>query len=371
MVHRADRRRFIRYGVLLAAAACLPAAGAGRRLRFMALGQAAIQNDLCAQANPELGKFSALFSQADICFTDLETAVAEPGVLEPTNKTGFLKAAPPATLDCLRSLFFNMLALSNNHSWDLGAQGILATLAEVKARGFTYAGTGENLAQAVLPGYRDTPAGKVALVSMASGAVREGAAATGARAGVNEVKVNAGTVDDSDAKRILSAIREAARNAAYVICYQHNHYWEKDFRATPPWQRHWARLCIDAGASAFVSHGAPLLQGIEIYRDRPVFYDLGSFIFQSKTEVGYYPPEVWESAVADCRFEDGRLVGLELLPVVLNERGDSGESFFATRGRPRLAHGVDATRVLDRLRNLSSPMGTEIKIEAGVGRVAI
>ena len=369
-----DRRRFVRDMALLTGVCCLPAAGAatGRRLRFMALGQAAIQYDLRLQAYPDLARFGALFGQADICFTDLETAVAEPGAFEPTNKTGFLKAAPPATLDFLRGLSFNMLALSNNHSWDLGAPGILSTLQEVHARGFTYAGTGENLARAAMPGYRDTAAGKVALVSMASGAVREGAAATPARPGVNEVKLDAGgVINADDAERVLTAIREAARNAAYVFCYQHSHYWEKDFRVTPGWQRTWARQCIDAGACAFVSHGAPLLHGIEIYRGRPILYDLGSFIFHSRTAVGYYPPEVWESVVADCSFDDGKLVAMELVPVVLNERGASAESFFETRGRPQIARGADAARVLGRLRELSLAMGTEIGISADVGRVRI
>ena len=368
------RRRFIRDLVLLAGATRMPVAGAEvkGRLRFMASGQAAIQYDLRLREYPDLARFGALFGQADICFTDLETAVAEPGTLEPTNKTGFLKAAPPATLDCLRSLSFNMLALSNNHSWDLGAPGILSTLEAVRARAFTYAGTGEDLAQAAMPAYRDTVAGKVALVAMASGAVREGAAATPARPGVNEVKLDAGgAIDAGDAERVLTAIREAARNAAYVFCYQHSHYWEKDFRVTPEWQRAWARRCIDAGASAFVSHGAPLLHGIEIYRSRPVFFDLGSFIFQSRTEVGYYPPEVWESVIADCVFDDGKLVAMELVPVVLNERGISAGLFFETRGRPQFARGADAARVLERLRRLSLALGTDIRISSDVGRVLI
>jgi poly-gamma-glutamate synthesis protein (capsule biosynthesis protein) len=248
----------------------------------------------------------------------------------------------------------------------------MATLNAVRSRGFTYAGTGENVAQATAPAYRDTAAGRIALVCMASGAIREGAAATATRAGVNEVRLEGnGELNAQDTVRNLASIREAARSTPHVFCYQHNHYWEKDFSLTPAWQRAWARRCIDAGACAFVSHGAPLLHGIEIHRGRPIFYDLGSLIFHTKTPVGHYPAEVWESAIADCVFEDGRLSSLELIPVVLNESGVGAQAFYETRGRPTLARGADASRILARLQRLSSELGVAITIAGDMGRVVL
>ncbi|MER8923834.1 CapA family protein [Mesorhizobium sp. M0802] len=38
-------------------------------------------------------------------------------------------------------------------------------------------------------------------------------------------------------------------------------------------------MCIDAGANLFVSHGAPVLQAVEIYNGAPIFYGLGNFLF--------------------------------------------------------------------------------------------
>jgi len=64
--------------------------------------------------------------------------------------------------------------------------------------------------------------------------------------------------------------------AECVIVYQHSHYWDRgDWRRTPEWQKRWARRCIDAGATAFVGHGVPLLHGLEIYRGRPQLVDDG------------------------------------------------------------------------------------------------
>jgi poly-gamma-glutamate synthesis protein (capsule biosynthesis protein) len=371
---RAGRRNFFRALGALAAASSVPLLHAATpgRLRFMALGQAAIQFDLREHPYDGFAPLAKYLAQADVCFTDLETPIAGPGAEKATRDTIFLKAAEPVVLECLKALSVNVLALSNNHAWDFGTGGVLATRDAVRSRGFAYAGTGENVERATAPGYHDGAGGRVALVSMASGAIREGAAATATRAGVNEVRLEPnGDLNSADTARNLAAIREASRTTPHVFAYQHNHYWEKDFRMTPAWQRAWARQCIDAGACAFVSHGAPLLQGIELYRGRPIFYDLGSVVFHTKTKVGHYPPEVWDSAIADCVFDNGRLVSLELVPVTLNESGISEERFYETRGRPTLARSADAARILGRLQRLSSDSGVRITQVGDVGRVAV
>ena len=374
MTHPAayTRRTFLRDALALAVGTSSAAAFANPPLRLIALGQAAIQHDLRQQDYPEFRRLAAILKRADICFSDLETAIAGPGAGAPTRNSDFIKVADPAVLDCLKDWSINMLALSNNHSWDIDTGGILATLEAVRMRGFAYAGTGANIAAAVAPGYRDTPAGRVALISMASGAIREGAAATEERAGVNEARLTPERqIHEDDAARNIASIREASRNAQYVICYQHDHYWERDFRITPGWKRAWARRCIDAGASMFVSHGAPLLHGIEIYRGKPLFYNLGSFVFHSKTPIGYYLPEVWESVIADCVFLDGRFVSVDLIPLELNERGMSPETQYATRGRPTIARGADAQRILDRVQKLSAVWGTDLRKNGDSARLVV
>jgi poly-gamma-glutamate capsule biosynthesis protein CapA/YwtB (metallophosphatase superfamily) len=79
-----------------------------------------------------------------------------------------------------------------------------------------------------------------------------------------------------DSARLLAAIAEAAARADIVLAYHHNHTLETGGRRTPEWQRGFARQCIEAGASLYVSHGAPRLHGIELYRGKPIFYDLGN-----------------------------------------------------------------------------------------------
>ena len=164
-----------------------------------------------------------------------------------------------------------------------------------------------------------------------------------------------------------------------VIACHHNHLFEdrpppcppppsgegsgrgRDGRDPPRWQQDFARWCIDAGASIYVGHGAPRLNGIEIHRGRPIFYNLGNFIFQTATAPGYYDDEVWHGVIAECRFEGSRFVKARLTPLRLNTEGVGGPGHLPTRGLPSLARAAAAEAILPRLASLSQPFGTVIQ----------
>ena len=341
-------------------------------LRLTVLGQALIQHDLRADPWPDLSVLAAMFARADVCFTDLETAIRGPQAEVPTRQGVFLHAADPVVLDCLKELSIALVATANNHAWDLGTGGIIGTLAALDARGFAHAGTGVSLAAAAAPAYRRTANGTVALVAMASAAIRDGAAATVTRAGVNELHRDAeGALDAVDTGRIFAAIAEAAMQADVVLAYHHNHILEQSGRATPLWQRAFARQCIDTGASLYLSHGTPRLHGIEFYRGKPIFYDLGNLIFQTATEEGFYDDAVWQSVVAECRFAGGHFQDMTLTPLQLSPRGITGASDLATRGRPSIVRGVAANAILNRLAELSRPFGTALERADGTAVIRI
>lgn len=351
-------------GVLLHATFAIVARAEPLRIAFT--GQALIQNDLRTTAPEKVRALAGVLRGHDVVFTDLETVI-DTGQGTKTNTTQFFHAAPPAVLDCLHDLGFNLLALSNNHAFDLGPPGVLAAIEETRRRGFVFAGTGPTLAAAAAPAVIVTPRGKVALVAFAS-KIPAGAGATATQPGVNEVKLDekTGEIDAADAARVFASLRDAARTADVVIAYQHDHYWEKDNRVTPEWKKRFARACIDAGATVFVSHGAPLLHGIELYHGRAIFNDLGGLVFHTITAPGYYLPEVWESAIVETEFQNGRLTAIKLRAVTLNEKGEGeppAPRFYETRGAPSLATGPQAQAILTRLVRLSAALGTKISLD--------
>jgi poly-gamma-glutamate capsule biosynthesis protein CapA/YwtB (metallophosphatase superfamily) len=171
---------------------------------------------------------------------------------------------------------------------------------------------------------------------MASGLIADGASATATRPGVNELRVEGNAPNAEDARRILQSIRNARQQADLVIVYQHNHVFDKPFvtimseelpeRLSPPdWLKKWTHAEVDAGADIIVMHGAPLLHGVEIYRDRPIFFDLGNFIFQLPPTLIYLDePIVWESVVAYVEFERNALKSIN--PPHSAEQDRSGPS---------------------------------------------
>src|SRR6516165_1388803 len=144
-------------------------------IRLVLTGQAMIRSDVRSHT-PDITSTIAPLLQGDVVFTNYEATV---GQKASNDDRGFL--SPPESLDALKALGFNLLALSNNHSFDLKVAGIQNTLREVKARDLAHAGIGNTLQEATAPGYLKTPKGTIALVAMASGLIAEGGMAAADR----------------------------------------------------------------------------------------------------------------------------------------------------------------------------------------------
>jgi poly-gamma-glutamate capsule biosynthesis protein CapA/YwtB (metallophosphatase superfamily) len=360
-------------------------------------GQSMLRSDLRTTAPKAMPVMQALL-QGDVVFTNFEAAIALPGQSVSEGR-GFL--TPPAALDALKALGFNLLSLSNNHSFDMQATGIRNTIAEADRRGIVHAGIGLTLNDAAAPAYLKTPKGTIGLVSSASGLIAPGGMAGADRPGVNELRIKAGDKDNQasvdlpgagpnvpypeDAERILRSIREARKRADLVIVYQHNHvFGNRSFatifsegmaeRLAPnAWLQKWVRAEVDAGADIVVMHGAPLLHGVEFYRGRPIFYDLGNFIYNVPPALTYiHEPINFESAVVSLEYEGRALRSIVVRPIVLNVLGEgqpdvhdqrATNPFLFTRGLPSPAMGAQAGYILERLAELSRPFGTRVSIK--------
>jgi poly-gamma-glutamate capsule biosynthesis protein CapA/YwtB (metallophosphatase superfamily) len=394
-------------GICLAAGLLLgtPAWPQTPTLSITLAGQSMIRSDFRVHSPTEAATISPLL-KGDVIFTNFEGTVAEKGQ-SVTEGRGFL--APPEALDALQALGFNLIALSDNHSFDLKATGIQNTLREVKSRNLAHAGIGNNLEEAAAPGYLHTPKGTIALVSIASGLIAEGGSATAARPGVNELRVEAGGKPNEsttllppepgnepnaeDKKRILQSIRDARQHADLVVVYEHNHVFlnrpftpmfeeELPERLAPAdWLKRWTHDEIDAGADIIVMHGSPLVHGVEIYRGRPILYDLGNFIFNlPPTIVDLEEPIIWESVVAHVEFQGNNLKSVSFQPIAMNKIGQ-GQSdthdpyannlFLQTRGLPKPATGDQAHYILERLADSSRPFGTSVEIKGETAEIKL
>lgn len=196
-----------------------------------------------------------------------------------------------------------------------------------------------------------------------------------------------------DVDALLASVHEAKRMADLVVVALHCHEglqgrWNTDTPAE--FLRPLAHQLIDAGAHAVIGHGPHMLRGVEIYRDRPICYSLGNFIFNLETTAAF-PMEVyeqqgmpltsttadlydavtgyqkqpyfWESVVARFEFEDGKLVNSELHPIHMGR--DLPRS---RRGTPMLTSVEEGNRILSRLDSLSRDFNTSVEVEEKDGR---
>jgi poly-gamma-glutamate capsule biosynthesis protein CapA/YwtB (metallophosphatase superfamily) len=366
-------------------------------------GQSMIRSDIRETAPAAVPVIKGLL-KGDVMFTNLEAAIAEKGETVQEGR-GFL--TPPEAVDALQAFGFNLLSLSGNHAFDLKVKGIQNTLREVDSRKIVHAGTGNNVAEAVAPGYLHTPKGTIALIASASGLIAPGGSATVDRPGVNELRIEAGnkeneatmdlpgapanTPNPEDSQRILQSIREARQHADLVIVYQHNHVFSNhsfttvfteglpERLAPNDWLVKWTHAEVDAGADIVVMHGAPLLHGVEIYHGRPIFYDLGNFIYNLPPTLTYIDePMNWESAVAYVEFQGKKLQSISLRPIALNNVGEgqpdihneyANNQFIQTRGLPTPLTGARAGYVLQRVADASKPFGTRMEIKGGTAEI--
>jgi poly-gamma-glutamate capsule biosynthesis protein CapA/YwtB (metallophosphatase superfamily) len=368
-------------------------------------GQSMIRSDLRETVPAEVPVIQGLL-KGDVIFTNLEAAIAEKGETAQEGR-GFV--TPPEALDALKTFGFNLLALSGNHAFDLNVTGIQNTLREADSRKIVHAGTGNTVAEAVAPGYLHTPKGTIALIASASGLIAPGGSATADRPGVNELRVEAGEIENEatqdlpgapgntpnpeDSRRILQSIRDARQHADLVIVYQHNHVFSNhsfttifteglpERLAPNDWLKKWTHEEVDAGADIIVMHGAPLLHGVEIYHGRPIFYDLGNFIYNLTPTLTYIDePMNWESAVAYVQFQGKNLQSVSFRAIALNNVGEgqpdihnplANNQFLDTRGLPSPVTGARAGYILQRLADMSKPFGTTLEVKGDMAEIKL
>jgi poly-gamma-glutamate synthesis protein (capsule biosynthesis protein) len=199
------------------------------------------------------------------------------------------------------------------------------------------------------------------------------------------------TMNPRDLQENLKAIKNGKEYSDFMIATIHAHQGDSVLQAflfedhPPDFLVELAHAAIDNGADAFVGHGPHILRGIEIYKGRPIFYDLGEFFrewdwscdcnFTPNGEVtqaenvvrglearGVVEPINYESAIALSRFDKGQLQEVRIYPIWARQDGP-----LSRRGLPMTAPPQIAQRILQRLQKLSEPFGTRIAIEGDIG----
>jgi hypothetical protein len=305
----------------------------------------------------------------------LQTPIDGPALLSP----------PPIPTE-LRAMGFSLLSHANNHAFDWGAPGVLATGRNLTRAGLVHAGSGGSLAAARAPRGLTVRGTRVALVAATASFPDAAPAAdawgpVAARPGVDALHLKpaaAGSpglvMDEADEAAVLDSVRRARGADGLVMLSLHTHQPAADDGGPPAFEVAFAHRAIDSGADIFVAQGPHQLRGIEIYKGRPIFYSLANFaIMQPSPDINPTPlviapgslftrPAFIQSVIAVDRYRGGRLSEIRLYPFELAQTGQ-----LATHGLPHPVSAEAGHAIIARLAELSRPFGTQIIYEDGVG----
>ena len=403
-------------------------------LTLFLAGDAIITQPWSDDADPGFRALISAIRGTDVALVNLELTLHDFAGYAQADNGGMHLAARPRIAHELAWAGIDMVSGANNHTFDYGSTGVLDTLESVAAAGVVIAGSGRDLQAARAPAYFAHPDGTVALVSTASTFVPYGKASrarsdmhgrpglnplttekqlevpsliaqaiwgAGGLAGLRRQRLDDTAfvmlglrvqghdglgvrkgrwIDPRDLEENLASVREGSDHAQLVMFSIHAH--EQGQCLT-----NLAYQVIDAGADVFLAQGPHAVQGIEIYKGRPMIYCPGDFVFQPH-RVERFPAETysdagldddasidevyarmmgpgkrlyeqraaWEGFGAVLRFQAGQLAEFRLLPLDLGF-----DRPLPVRGKPHYADAELRRRIIAQVAELSRPYGTVIR----------
>ncbi len=282
-------------------------------------------------------KVKDLTRASDLYVANLECPFTDKGTKLQKN---FNFRARPELVAGLEAGGVDVVSLANNHLMDYGAEGLFDTLTVLDTAKIARFGAGRSLAEARSPAIVDVKGVKVAFLGYFFLGDRniepKEVIATDSTPGV------AGHFTDTQAlKAMLQAdVRAAKKKADHVIPFFH---WGREGRGNPePYQVELGHAGIEAGASAVIGSHPHVLQGVEVYRGKPIVYSLGNFVFG-----GNWNPGDKRTALVHLLVTKDAVTKVELTPA-------RSDAYPERPCQPFLVEGAQADDVLDHLAELSA-----------------
>lgn len=227
-------------------------------------------------------------------------------------------------LSQLFTVGFDVLSLANNHSFDYGQTALDHTRERCRSIGISCLG------------------GPLGITDMSYEVQSIGSRKVGF---LFLSTVLAGLDDEA----LLRAAAFLAENSEYQVAYVH---WGDEYELIHnSFQEELARRLIDMGIDAVIGHHPHVVQDVEIYRNRPIFYSLGNFVFDQ-----YFSSDVQEGLGVSVILGSSK-VRYKLIPVESTVKRSQPQT-VARSGSERLFErvlmGVASDRRVDVKRGILS-----------------
>ena len=198
----------------------------------------------------------------DFCITNLECPITEASAK--IEKTGPHLKSSLNTVEALKFAGFNIVTLATNHIMDYGVQGLTQTIEILENSNIKYVGVGSSLIEARKYLILEKEGKKVAIINIAE---NEFSNTNDNNYGANPLNLALNFED----------IQKAKTDSDFVLIIYHG--GNEHFPLPSTRLKETFRFFINAGASAVIAHHTHCFSGYEVYRNAPIFYSLGNFVF--------------------------------------------------------------------------------------------
>ena len=251
------------------------------------------------------GDTLSVLQKQDLLVGNLEGPLTSRGT--PLDKT-YTFRFPPRVLEALKKAGFRYLSLTNNHVVDYGKEGLLDTLQAFGTFGMGTSGIGSSLEEARRPWKFLSPGGRPVYILSMGAYPPEKSGFDGSKeasAGIDRPGILWASEEN------LESLKKSYPTGGMNILMVHGGY---EWQSTPHrGQVDLYRGFIDRGVDIVFGSHPHVVQGMEVYRGKLIFYSLGNFLFPGMDET--LGGE--ESMIVSCGVYRGKVRYLEVYPVRL------------------------------------------------------
>lgn len=213
---------------------------------------------------------------ADLAVINLECVISSQGEQGVDKGEGgpYYYRARPEMVEILQKSNIKMVATANNHAGDYGTAALLQQANILAAAGILSCGSGVNFQHALAPVMYCINGVNIALYSI--DLTQHHFSATTDRAGTAYFSAQ----DPAHLRQVLAEQIAKIKDQVHIVLVA-AHYGINMAQQPSKQDRAVAYAIIDAGADAVLGSSAHVLQGIEIYNNKPIIHDAGDLLFDS------------------------------------------------------------------------------------------
>jgi poly-gamma-glutamate capsule biosynthesis protein CapA/YwtB (metallophosphatase superfamily) len=291
------------------------------------------------------------------------------------DKSGWQHIGPEA-IAALKAGNIQVVGVANNVAY--GTADIMKSLAVLDANGIQHTGGGSNLDAAHKPAIVERKGVRIGFLQYTAKWYQEDQQiATATSPGVARIKsIDGVTVDPADLERMREDVRRLRPLVDIVVVSSHNRdglgrtissaapegkagpvnpatliapiALGPQFSQAEAYEKELAHAAIDAGADIAYGHGSHVLQGVEIYKGKPVMYCLGNF---ATDWIRMRPNK--DGMVARVVIDKKRVARVSLVPVTRDAENNNVLMLDPSKG--------EGATLLQKVKDLSA--GTPLKID--------